>query len=102
MDTVKLASDCIQQLKQKLKHKLRLKAYESNVILTNAAGDYHNFPVNGVNEQTVVEITDRSGDETLTYLGEVYFSVQNGPVNITINVIDRERRNYMFEVCKLY
>ena len=66
-------------------------------LYTNVTGDYHSFSVN-----ELIEITDKSGDETLTYLGEVYFSVQNGPANITIRVIDRERRNYMFEVSKLY
>ena len=50
---------------------------------------------------TEIQVFDKSGDEKLTYLGEIYFNVQNGPVNVTITVVDRERKSYVFEVSKL-
>ena len=51
-----------------------------------------------MDERTEIQVFDKSGDEKLTYLGEIYFNVQNGPVNITITVTDRERNHYDFEV----
>ena len=51
-----------------------------------------------MDERTEIQVFDKSGDEKLTYLGEIYFNVQNGPANITITVTDRERNHYDFEV----
>ena len=53
-------------------------------------------------EFTQIQVFDKNRDEKLTYLGEIYFNVQNGPANITITVVDRERKSYLFEVSKLY
>ena len=55
-----------------------------------------------MNKSTEVQVFDQRGDEKLTYLGEIYFKVLNGPANITISVSDRERNSYEFEVSKLY